>query len=1344
MTAKKAVLERIQRQAAQATQLRHDSLVALVDCGNAHGTWYVAIEWTEGEDLSDFSERRQLSIKEAVDIVKQLAQGLQYLHAKGLVHGGVRPTTILVDEHSETRSVKLLPPLLTRRPREEEWRKAANGSRIGPADYKAPETDGGRADADIRADIFSLGCVFFHLLAGRPPRAAGDSAKRASKDKAADRRDIAELNLDVNEDLADLIRKMLSPNADDRPADPEDLLEDLDDLDLRSPQQKNPPAPSSKEVEALFSNRDLLASLATSSYPEIADRPEKDDRSTFRKGKGKSPADARNLAPTENDTPDDNDDDDDDEDSEKPSTPRKKSEISTYAMPAASAEIDAPENEHDADAEETPASDRSAASFRRIAPPRDEEDDPDDEHRIPPAAERKPARKSKSDAEPAIHQRRPARVVKNLAEPPKSATPKESKPGKPSPDKEPKPQKKGKAEQEAEAEESAAEREKAKKQAEKKKLIYIAIGAVVFLVFGFLITEWIKSMVSTNEPDPDRPAVVQGSAVVPPTGPQPGSGKATDDSPFKVLYQPTQPIDAAALRSECETPWPKTSVPDLGKAPLYRVSRIPFGTPVATKAEKTFQSLRAACEAAPQGQTVVIEIMDNGPLFESPVTLKDRNLVIKGADGYRPLVVCDIPDPLTTDAASALITLNRGSLLVSNLEFAVKCDQALDSLSSFFKVSNGDARFSRCVFSVAGSRANGSAIIAVRFDADAPAKTCRLDLCFGRGANLVAVDASAPTAEIMLDRCLMVGADQPLLQITGGKAAPPTVRCVRTTLVSGKSAVRLRAGTGDSKTPWVNWFGWDSLIGRAAAQPGGVMVSLPAGSDDEGIRWFAANCLYSGWETLMDGAEPIRATQIEVWHQRRQLKEGDLAIGDMHWTNSAEQFNSLLPTRYDPEDTAFAYRSTEQDKPGRIQPLGFPPDGMPPVRLSWLQATYDRVMLPAPDIVNTPPPIDATNDGKYHGERLDLNKLEQNKTDLGSYLRTTQSQKPFADQVVMHLYGTGQVKISPIRLANRQSLVLYFEPSRDPAKQVVLSPTTTSSDVAQEGFFQVDSGTLEVYNATILLTDTVTGNLMRYLFCVASGQLRLQGCRLRGPGPIAPRVTAQIGVGGTDPNIEKKAPICDIQECVLESAKACVHVSGSWARLRIEQSLLVTLDDAVRISPRGKLDSLSMHCLLEHCTVAARRAVLDLDDVPIPVPVSGAPVMPVPVLFQSVSNAFLNPYLPTDGKPPTAGLMLYSPSSVSRGIFVWQGEGDVFDRRLQFYAATIKNVVPVTECDQSPALWTSLWGRLGNRRPLLEVPLSSTLDPSKPRFDSLALPDHPSLKEPFPGADLTRLPGIKK
>src|SRR5262249_31209626 len=110
---------------------------------------------------------------------------------------------------------------------DEQFRVTRAGSTVGTIDYLSPEQARDSSLADIRSDIYSLGCTFYHMLAGKPPFAEGGLGERIYKHQSADPPDVREFNAEVSEEMWTVLRKMLAKEPEDRQQTPEELLEEL-------------------------------------------------------------------------------------------------------------------------------------------------------------------------------------------------------------------------------------------------------------------------------------------------------------------------------------------------------------------------------------------------------------------------------------------------------------------------------------------------------------------------------------------------------------------------------------------------------------------------------------------------------------------------------------------------------------------------------------------------------------------------------------------------------------------------------------------------------------------------------------------------------------------------------------------------------------------------------------------------------------------------------------------------------------------------------------------------------------------------------------------------------------
>lgn len=177
------VLGRFQRESRLATRLQHPNVTRTLVAGEEQGVHFLVQEYLEGQTLKEvLTHRSRLPTAEAVRLVHQILQGLQHLHEEGLVHRDLEPGNLMLvadgtgapaDTNAKS-TVKILDIGLGRAIFDEGAPGAAevvttSGEQLGTPEYRAPEQARDPHGADIRADIYSVGCILYHMLVGDPP-----------------------------------------------------------------------------------------------------------------------------------------------------------------------------------------------------------------------------------------------------------------------------------------------------------------------------------------------------------------------------------------------------------------------------------------------------------------------------------------------------------------------------------------------------------------------------------------------------------------------------------------------------------------------------------------------------------------------------------------------------------------------------------------------------------------------------------------------------------------------------------------------------------------------------------------------------------------------------------------------------------------------------------------------------------------------------------------------------------------------------------------------------------------------------------------------------------------------
>ncbi|MGL4553153.1 MAG: protein kinase domain-containing protein [Gemmataceae bacterium] len=214
------VLRRRSREAAVAAGLSHPNIVAAYDAAEHRGRIVVALEYVEGVDLQRLlDEAGPLPVDLAREVVRQTCLALEYLRQRGLVHRDVKPNNLVLVPDAGAPQVKLIDLGLTCGPGDDEL--------CGTPDYLAPERGHGDP-ADVRGDLYSLGCTFYHLLTGSVPYPGGDSNGKMLRHRLEEPRPIGQFRTDVPPHLVALIGRMMERDPERRIADPDEVIERLE------------------------------------------------------------------------------------------------------------------------------------------------------------------------------------------------------------------------------------------------------------------------------------------------------------------------------------------------------------------------------------------------------------------------------------------------------------------------------------------------------------------------------------------------------------------------------------------------------------------------------------------------------------------------------------------------------------------------------------------------------------------------------------------------------------------------------------------------------------------------------------------------------------------------------------------------------------------------------------------------------------------------------------------------------------------------------------------------------------------------------------------------------------
>ncbi|MEL7498882.1 MAG: protein kinase [Planctomycetota bacterium] len=160
--------DRFVREAQALAKLSHQNIVTVYDFGQADGVYYFIMEYIDGINLRQMLRSGKLGPRQALEIVPAVCDALQFAHDKGIVHRDIKPENIMVDTEGNVKIADFgLAKLLDKKTKSTMLTKA--NQVMGTMHYMAPEQFESPLDVDHRADIYSLGVVFYELLTGELP-----------------------------------------------------------------------------------------------------------------------------------------------------------------------------------------------------------------------------------------------------------------------------------------------------------------------------------------------------------------------------------------------------------------------------------------------------------------------------------------------------------------------------------------------------------------------------------------------------------------------------------------------------------------------------------------------------------------------------------------------------------------------------------------------------------------------------------------------------------------------------------------------------------------------------------------------------------------------------------------------------------------------------------------------------------------------------------------------------------------------------------------------------------------------------------------------------------------------
>jgi serine/threonine-protein kinase len=251
--------ELFQREVRAAAKLVHPHIVTAFDANQADDRCYLVLEYIDGPNLAALvRDLGPLAVGQACEFVRQAALGLEHARVLGVVHRDIKPSNLLVQPPvggtlAEGGIVKITDFGLARLGEEAELvdpRRPAGDLVMGTPDYLSPEQGRNLAAADIRSDLYSLGCTMYFLLTGEVPFPGGTPLEKLERHAAVEPEPVEQLRPVVPPGVAALVRRLMAKNPADRPQTPAELAEAMEPFAEVRPVAWTPPRPAPLSVSS--------------------------------------------------------------------------------------------------------------------------------------------------------------------------------------------------------------------------------------------------------------------------------------------------------------------------------------------------------------------------------------------------------------------------------------------------------------------------------------------------------------------------------------------------------------------------------------------------------------------------------------------------------------------------------------------------------------------------------------------------------------------------------------------------------------------------------------------------------------------------------------------------------------------------------------------------------------------------------------------------------------------------------------------------------------------------------------------------------------------------------------